>query len=369
MKNLYKYLEYSICRGNEKLDRNYYAFKDTYPYLAFGGKIDPLSEIQNAGIITSGSVFWVKSTSDSDYSTFQNQVGPANIFNDVQSALNKCRNDKNDYVMICPKDSNATWTNTLTPGSAFVVNKARTHVVGVGIGRGMVGYTVTLADNGTAVAYDTSILKVNAPGCEIFGIRVLGTSGTSANGTFSGGLVSIGTASTGTAHNTWLHDIAIENAEANGMGANGTFTLLKTAGTVNGLRVDNSVFACNTDGAISVAFGNGNQRPEFYNTRFVTQAQATTDKMVTTGTGATDYVLFKNCEFINLNSAQKPASAVTGSVTTTNPVLMEYCSFVNITAAGTDPTVYTVPNQAGTAGAGAHNPNIALTGTAGVTTA
>jgi len=30
-------------------------------------KIDPLSEIRNAGIVTNGSVFWVSSVNDSDH--------------------------------------------------------------------------------------------------------------------------------------------------------------------------------------------------------------------------------------------------------------------------------------------------------------
>lgn len=342
--------------------------RDTYPFLAFGGKIDPLSEIQNAGILTSGSVFWVKSTSDSDYSTFQNAVGPANIFNDVQSALNKCRNDKNDYVMVCPKDSNTVWTNTLNAGSAFIINKARTHLISVGYGKATHGYSNTLQGPGTSAAYDVSVVSVFAPSVEVAGFRILGTAGTTANGTMLQ-VVNLGTASTGTAHQAWFHDCLIENNQASGGGANGSATVVSTGGTVNGYRFDNCSLVANATGAISVAFGNGNQRAQFHDCRLVTKAQATTDSMVTTGTGATDYVLFKNCEFINLNSAQKPASAVTGSITTTNPVILEYCSLMNCTAAGTDPTLLAVPIEPGTAGAGMHNPLIGIIGSAPISAA
>ena len=31
-------------------------------------KIDPISEVRNAGIVTAGDVYWVSSTSDSDHS-------------------------------------------------------------------------------------------------------------------------------------------------------------------------------------------------------------------------------------------------------------------------------------------------------------
>src|SRR5438477_493687 len=97
-------LNYNDCVGLNKADRNCYAMRDTYPFLAFGGKIDPISEIRNAGIVTSGSVFWVKATSDSDYVTFVDAVGASNVTNGIQAAINKCRNDKNDYVLVVPKD-------------------------------------------------------------------------------------------------------------------------------------------------------------------------------------------------------------------------------------------------------------------------
>lgn len=356
------------CFGIEKSDRNLYKFSDGQPYLAFGGKIDPLSEIQNAGLFTSGSVFWVKAQTDSDYNTFQSQVGVQNVFTDIQSAVNKCRNDKNDYVFVCPKDSNATWTNTTNVGSAILLNKSRMHLLSVGYGRTAHGYSNTIAGPGTTQAIDTSVVKVLAPGIEVAGFKILGTAGTTANGTMTS-VVSLGTASTGTAHQTWIHDTTIENTQAASGGANGTCPIVATGGTVNGYRFDNTAFVANATGAVNVSFGAGNQRPIFNDCRFVTAAQATADSIITTGTGATDYVLFKNCEFINLNSAQKNASAITGSVTTTNPVLLEYCLGVNVTAFGTDPTVLAVPIQSGTAGAGLHNPGIAIVGSAGISAA
>src|SRR6266571_2885324 len=146
-------------------------FGNSYPFLAFGGKIDPISEIRNGGLLTSGSALWVKNVTDADYRTFANQVGPANIFTDIQSAINRARNDKNDYIFVCPQDGGSAWTNTTNVGSAIIINKARVHLISVGYGKTPYGYSNTIRGFGTATAYDTAVVKVLAPGVEIAGFR------------------------------------------------------------------------------------------------------------------------------------------------------------------------------------------------------
>ena len=88
--------------------------KDHVPFLAYGGKIDPLSEIRNAGIVTNGSVFWSKQVDDPDYTTFQAVVGQQSTFGTIQGAIDKARDDKNDYVLVTVPDSNAPYS----PGSS-----------------------------------------------------------------------------------------------------------------------------------------------------------------------------------------------------------------------------------------------------------
>lgn len=338
------------------------AYRDSEPFLALGGKIDPLSEIRNAGIVTSGSVFWVKAQADSDYTTFQFQVGANVVLNGLQAGINKARADKNDFVMVIPKDSNTVWAND-TVGSALLVNKARVHLVSTGYTKALYGYSNTLQGIGTAVGMDSAIVKVLAPATEIAGFRFFGTSGTTANGTMSQVML-LGTAASGTANETWVHDTVLETNNASAGGANGTPDTLTISGTASqGARFDNVSFINNASNA-GITLGNGNSRLEFVRCRQVVKAVATSDVMVNAGTGASDYVLFKECDFININSAQKPASMVAGSTTTTNPILLSYCTGVNVTTFGTDPTVYAAPTQSGTAGAGIHNPGIFIIGSA-----
>ncbi|SRR5258708_3199667 len=335
--------------------------RDFEPFLAFGGKVDPLAEIRNAGIVTSGSVFWVKATADSDYTTFQFQVGANIVLNDFQTANNKARNDKNDYVMVIPQDVNAVWSNTSNVGSALQLNKARMHFISVGYTKAMHGYSNTFRGVGTVASIDTAVVNVVNSGIEIAGFKFLGTSGTTANGTMLA-VMNLGTAASGTAHETWVHDSVLEANNAAGGGANGTPSALIMGGTAaNGCRFDNVRFV-NAVSNSSIQLGNGNQRTEFVRCVQEVSAQATGDLMVAAGTGAKEYVLFKECEFINLNSAQAPASIVTGSTTTTNPVLFSYCTALNVTAMGTDPTVYIAPGAAGTAAVNVPNTGLFIRG-------
>src|SRR3990167_4292408 len=99
--------------------------------VMLGGKIDPLSEIRNAGIVTNGSVFWVRPETSADYTTFQAQVGIQNTFGTIQSAIDKSRDDKNDYVLVTVPDSNAVYTL----GTSIDIGKDRLHMIAVGYNR------------------------------------------------------------------------------------------------------------------------------------------------------------------------------------------------------------------------------------------
>lgn len=343
-------------------------FSSVQPFLAFGGKIDPLSEIRNAGIVTSGRVIWVKDTADSDYTTVGDAVGYSNLRTTIQAGVDLTRSDKNDYVLVVPRDGGSVYAPNGTAGTALFLNKARMHLMSVGYGQALHGYSNTIQGFGTTTAVDTSLVKVLAPGVEMAGFRILGTNGTSGNGTTTAHVL-LGTAASGTAHNFYLHDSVIESNLASGAGANGTPLLVNTIDDTgpDGIRFDN-VSLINVAGPYTALhLNNIGARHEFYNVKLVMNAAATADKFVTNGTGNTRYALFKNCDFINTNSAAKPASAFTGSTTTTNPVLVEYSTSVNVTQIGTDPTIFKAPAFSGTQAA-IFDPGIAI-GTAAVTPA
>lgn len=325
------------------------AFKDNVPFLAFGGKIDPLSEIRNAGIVTSGKVLWVKATSDSDYNTVKDSVGADAMFNDANTAIGRTRNDKNDYVLVTPSDSNAVYTL----GSSIDLNKARMHLIGVGYNRNPLNYAVTFRGFATTAGgtpIDSEYINVTGGGVEIAGIRVLGTVGTSSGGTVTNGMLLVGTGATGTAHDLYVHDSTFEFTAA----SLGTPSAVNTPGTVHGARFDNCWFGNVAAGAESagnsgvVNLGNGGKRWEFRDSRFVyNPGSVATDAFVTAGTGAKEYTIFKNCDFFSLGTGLI-TSAVRGSITVQNPVYMRDNGYVGVTQAGTDPSVFKTPAQGGT---------------------
>lgn len=324
--------------------------------MAFGGKIDPLSEIRNAGIVTNGSVFWVKDTGDDDYTTFQDAVGAANIRNTVQAGIDLVRTDRNDYVIVVPQDDNGNYAL----GTAVDVNEDRIHLIAAGYTRSNRGYTVTLrGDYGTTP--DTEVVAVAGAGCEIAGFRLLGTLGTHAGGTMSNAVLWLGTAASGTADETWVHDSTLElNA------AHGTPPLLSGAAASSDFaRFDNVKFHAPVEAnAICVILPATSESWTFYDCEFVKDAQATGDQFVVTGTGVVNYHLFKNCAFINREDGTAIASAITGSVTVDNGVLVHYCTSINVTQFGTDSRVFVAPTGSGTQAA-VYNPGLA-TGTAAV---
>ena len=323
--------------------------KDHVPFLAYGGKIDPLSEIRNAGIVTNGSVFWVKQVDDPDYTTFQDAVGAANVRNTLQAGIDQVRSDTNDYVLVAPH----TGGTILTLGTAVDINEDRVHLLGVGYKPVPQSYN-GLAFQGFVVATgnDTELVFVSGAGCEIGGLRFLGTSGTDATGTITANF-RVGTASTGTAHDLWLHDLQVENNNA--AAAGGTAPILEITGDVGGgivgFRADRCWFG-NWSWAptpvVNFAGTAGPTRPEFHDCTFVLDAQATTDRFVTVGTGVTEYTIIKNCEFINVEGGTLPASAVVGAALDDNPVLLRNNSYVEVTQAGTDTEVYKSPASSGT---------------------
>ena len=307
-------------------------------------KIDPLSEIRNVGITTSGSVFFVKATGDADYITVEDAVGADAMRNTVQGGIDRVRSDANDYVLVCPQDANAVYAL----GTSIDVNEDRVHLISLGYTKAAQGYSNTFRGYVIADGADTSLMDVTGAGCELAGFRLLGT-----NGTISAGLLRIGTASTGTAHQTWVHDVVVEsNAAAAG---NGTSDLVTFQGDVGvgivGCRFDDcwiGNWSWAPAAAVRMTGTAGPARTEFHNTTFVVDAQATTDSIVTIGTGQTEYTIFENCRFLNVEAGTAPASAITGAVLVDNPVLLRNCSYLNVTQGGTDTEVYKSPASSGT---------------------
>ena len=313
-------------------------------------KIDPLSEIRNAGIVTNGSVFWVSSVTDSDHRIRTDDLGNGEVKLTLQSAVDAMRNDRNDYALVIPTDG-----GTVRPlGTAFDVNKNRSHILGVGSKPGyQTSSGLTFRGFVSASVNDTELVRVTGAGVEMGGLKFLGTSGTASTGTITA-TFRVSAEAGGTPHDLWLHDMSVENTQA--AAAGGTAPVFEVTGDVPtgiaGFRADNCwIGNWNWAPTPLVNFVGGTAGPSrgrFENCTFVIDAQATTDRFVGMGTGATEYTIFKNCDFINVEAGTLPASAFTGAILVDNPLLLRDNSYVNVTQAGTDTEAYKSPASSGT---------------------
>ena len=309
------------------------------PFLAQGGKIDPLSEIRNAGIITSGKVLWISDESDSAHRTRTDEIGASNIRLTYQDAIDATATDQNDYVLVIPKDDNGV----RTIGTAIYINKDRVHLLSLGYNRSPVGYGNTIRGFATTSAgtpVDASMIDITGAGVEMAGFKVLGTAGTSAGGTVTQ-LVRVGSDS------PWLHDMSIEANDS----APDT-TLLNGPGTTVGGRFDNVKFAQTgtADANTSlITIPAAAKRWEFNDCDFYHHASNVADAFVACGSGSTFYTNFTRCSFNNSNIGTISRSAVQGSVTVDDGVVnLAYCTGVNLTEFGTDPSVHVAPVASGT---------------------
>lgn len=331
-------------------------------------KIDPLSEIRNAGIVTNGQVFWVSSESDSDHRDRTQDLGRDVVKVSVQAAIDAAASDQNDYVLVIPTDGGTA----RDLGTAIDVNEDRLHVLGVGYKPAPMAYNgLTFRGYVAATGIDTELINITGAGCEIGGLRFLGTSGTADGGTITA-LMRIGTATSGTPHDTWIHDVQVESTQA--AADNGTAFIVNVtgnvAGGISGLRFDRcwlGNWAWAPAAVVNTVGTAGPTRMQFHDTTFVIDAQATTDDFVVMGTGVTEYAIFKNCDFINVEAGTLPASVLTGAVLVDNPVLLRDNSYINVTQAGTDTEVFKSPAFSGTQAAIA-DPGISI-GTAALSPA
>jgi len=320
------------------------------PYRNFNQyKIDPISEIRNAGIITNGSVFWVKDSADSDYVHFQDQVGADSIRPTIQGGVDLTRADKNDYVFVSPRDANAVWTAT----AALDINKDRVHVMSIGYTKALRGYSNTLRGFATAGTADQNgLMDVTADGAEVAGFYFLGTAGTSSGGTLGdNGTSGIVTVFAGV-HDFHLHDFRIERTTDNW--DDGTPSAALYLGSASkGHVIENGVIHAGTSTAVTtsnVKLPFNGEDITFREVRMIRHSITTGDQFVTSngGTMSGMFATFERCQFINTNAGTKNASAVGGTFPVGGVGLILESSGINVTETGT-PTSFFVAPASGTA--------------------
>lgn len=354
--------------------------KDRSPYLQFGGKIDPLSEIRNAGIVTTGNVWWVKHDGDADYKEFKDAVGKENVFTDIQSAIDKCKNDENDYVLVCPKAAGSAYD--LTTG--LNLNKDKVHLIGVGAGPRDTDYGVVIRGFGTsstATTIDTyGLLYITGDGVEVAGIKFAATAGTGAGGTIggagsaandSGGIISV------YGQNPYIHDCYIRmDGGAWDVGTPDAAIIVGSA--MHGGLIDNVRILTGTETADGTIHGVNllfnNERWEIKNTlieSFCTNAEESAVKL-SPGTALSQgaALFMENCTFINYNSGTAADEMVGGTAMKNSFGFMKNCASLYTTAAhSSDALVFISPAYAGgTINNLLQDPGLAILGTSLVIT-
>lgn len=337
---------------------------NTPNYYALTGKINPLSEIMNAGVLTSGNVYWVKASTDTDYYDLFHSVGKQYVFDNIQDAINACTSDQNDYVFVCPKADGTPWDLT----AAIDLDEDNVHLISVGYNATNIGYSNTLRGYASTVAHDDEFLYVTGNNCEVAGFRLLGTGAATAasgvTGTIDNALLYVN------ADNVWVHDCHVEYS---GSAATAWDKLGKgmiaVGGGKNGARFDNVTYYGGTTNAGTptiINIGAESRDATFKDCTFVWKGVDTDTANIRVGTGDIGLLLFDRCRFVNFNHATAPDSLCVGNVTTEEGVvLFDHCAAVGITAMGTDAEVFVVPGQGGGTIANLlENPGLAIPGTA-----
>lgn len=339
-------------------------------YFHLGGKIDPIAEIVNAGILTTGKVYWVKDIDDEDYLEFKDRVGEHYCDTDIQSAIDKCVDDQNDYVMVCPKNAGSAW-HVIPAIGGINLNKDKVHLIGVGYNANNQYYGCRIEGFGTAgvgtalggTITDNGLLYVTGNGCEVAGFRLAATAGTGGGGTAeTAACLGI------SGHDAWVHDCAVEIS--GGAWDEGTPSAAIVGGSaISGARLENLDVSYGTDttaGAINgVTLGAQARDWLIKDSRFFTWAEDAEDAAIVSGTGSIRgiHVLVDNCMAINANTGTAVAEMVQGTCPALSMSHIKNCAAVGFTAMSDDAQITITPTLNGTVGL-LENPGLAISGTA-----
>lgn len=331
------------------------AYRTFEPSITLAGqKINPLSDIANLGIQTTGNVVFVKHPSDADYTTVKEAVGRENLFDTIQRAIdsNKVRSGKNDYVIVCPRDNNSPWVAAGTP-AGIVLNKHNVHLLGLGAGQSFGSASVVVEQPGTAGTIGTmGILQITGNSCEVAGFHFLGTAGTSTGGTMGdggdGGVVTVGAAIKGLD----FHDFKIEKQgvqwDAGTTGVTGTpagdiviGSAAKDITIRDGLMIGTGLKAAASH-AIDLQFNNENIRVR--NIEMVYNKDAAAGRFIDAapGTHSGMQVFVDRCKFIN-TSGTLIASAFAGTMGVGNFAVIHESMVVRGTEVGTPGSTFVAP--------------------------
>jgi hypothetical protein len=118
------------------------SLKGLYPGIQEGGTL-PLQNLQGAGVLTFGSVFFVHSVTGSD--TANAGTTPEAPLATIDAAIGKCTAGKNDVIFVLPKH-----VETLATAGAIAADIADISIIGLGNGNSRP--TLTLSATASTIA-------------------------------------------------------------------------------------------------------------------------------------------------------------------------------------------------------------------------
>ena len=333
------------------------SYRDTHPEIVISGqKINPLSDIQNLGIVTTGNVVFVKDPGDADYTTVKEAVGNENFFDDIQTAhdSSKVRAGLNDYIVACPKDDNSAYVPTGTP-AGITISKDNVHLIGLGAGKSFGSASVILEAPGTAGTIGTlGIFRVTGDNCEVAGIYVRGTAGTSVGGTLGdggdGGLITVGAGVNGLD----LHDFRVEKTgvqwDAGTTGITGTPAGDIVVGSAaRDITIRDGFINSGTGLLASASHGMkfmlNNNNIRVTNVEFMANHDAAASTFILNSPGTADNALsliVDRCKFYNTGGTAT-ASAVGGTMGVGLRAIINESPGVNCTQIGTAGSTFVTP--------------------------
>jgi hypothetical protein len=278
-----------------------------------------LGKVVGAGMLTTGRICFVKAVDDTDRRDFLVNIPKRDRFDTIQAALNVCKDDANDYVLVAPNDANAAWAQTddLDVKGTGEAGRAL-HLIGLERGPNQPEISFS-----TAKALRIGNGAVTGDRCrnvELANFRI------SASGTTNVHCLELGDS------NGFTYDTIIRNCHIASTATTAAKAEIKDFSTqayFENCRIGQPTTHCDDNylqGAGAAAAG----ITIFKDCEFIHFAAATTDQYATTV--ASGNTLFLRCTFYNANHA---AQAIATGIVSAGMAILANCHMVATTMATT----------------------------------
>ena len=298
-----------------------------------------IGKLAGAGILSTGRIFYVKHTSDTDRPDFIGDVAGTRRFVTIQEGIAACRSGSNDYVLLCPQDDSGAWAQTVD----IDILGRDIHLVGVSAtgNRPLITFsTAKSIDIGNG-----ALTGARTRGIELGNLKV------TSSGTSTIHCVDVGDSS-GFTFDTWIHDCLIVQS-----GTTAAIAEIKDFGS--DLLVERcTIGAYATHPDDNYLQGAGVIGGEFRDCLFLHDAAGAGDQFATVVSTSLP-CLFKNCVFVN-----KGTATMTVGIASAGLAVLHNCGMTKATAMATTSQSLITPGGMGitVADADVFNPGLAIDG-------